>query len=237
MVQVLADSPERVVDLGCGPGQLTATLSDRWPQAQVLGIDSSPEMIARGPGVRPLPPAASPCRTCGRGARPQPVDVIVSNATLQWVPDHRRLLRRSAGRARARRLARLPGARQLRRAEPPAAARAGRRPAVRRLHGGRGAAGRVRRRHLSRRPDRAGLRGQRLGDDLPARARPGRTRCSAGSPGPGRDRCYRRCRTTGGRSSSREYKSRLAEAYPEQPYGTLLPFRRVFVVARRPTAG
>ena len=35
----------------------------------------------------------------------------------------------------------------------------------------------------------------------------------------------------------REYKSRLAAAYPEQPYGTLLPFRRVFVVARRPTAG
>src|SRR4051795_7792601 len=45
--QVTADAPATVVDLGCGSGELTATLAARWPDARVLGIDSSPEMIAR----------------------------------------------------------------------------------------------------------------------------------------------------------------------------------------------
>ena len=41
-----AHPPLTVVDLGCGPGNLTATLADRWPGAAVTGIDSSPAMIA-----------------------------------------------------------------------------------------------------------------------------------------------------------------------------------------------
>src|SRR5215469_10665419 len=40
-----ARSPGYVVDLGCGPGQLTASLAARWPEATVLGIDSSAEMV------------------------------------------------------------------------------------------------------------------------------------------------------------------------------------------------
>jgi trans-aconitate 2-methyltransferase len=45
LTRVQAEDPEYVVDLGCGPGNLTALLSVRWPAAQVLGVDSSPEMI------------------------------------------------------------------------------------------------------------------------------------------------------------------------------------------------
>ena len=37
--------PTVVVDLGCGPGQLTASLADRWPSSHIIGLDSSPEMI------------------------------------------------------------------------------------------------------------------------------------------------------------------------------------------------
>src|SRR5579871_5870565 len=83
-----AEAPDTVVDLGCGSGELTVALLERWPQAQICGIDSSPEMIERAPrdaGVRfEVAPAQSFDAT---GA-----DVLISNAMLQWVPDHRPLL-------------------------------------------------------------------------------------------------------------------------------------------------
>ncbi|TYP84776.1 trans-aconitate 2-methyltransferase [Blastococcus xanthinilyticus] len=97
LARVGAESPEQVVDLGCGTGALTASLAERWPAATVTGVDSSPEMLAAAevsalPGrvgfeagdVRDWAPAA-------------PVDVLVSNAVLHWVPGHAGLLARWAG--------------------------------------------------------------------------------------------------------------------------------------------
>ncbi|MGH3627696.1 MAG: trans-aconitate 2-methyltransferase [Sciscionella sp.] len=84
-----APAPRAVADLGCGPGHLTAALSRRWPDARVMATDSSPEMVAAA-------------RERGVDARLQDVhdfvvdadtDVVVCNAVLQWVPDHRELLR------------------------------------------------------------------------------------------------------------------------------------------------
>jgi trans-aconitate 2-methyltransferase len=87
--RVAAESPEVVVDLGCGPGALTATLARRWPDAQVCGIDSSAEMIeaarARPAGGQRLHFALGDVRDWKPDGR---VDVIVSNAVLQWVPEH-----------------------------------------------------------------------------------------------------------------------------------------------------
>lgn len=95
LAHVGATDPARVVDLGCGSGALTATLAQRWPGAQVLGVDASPEMLAEArPGPRldfrlgdiaDWDPAAD-------GA-----DVVVSNAALQWVPGHLAMLARWAG--------------------------------------------------------------------------------------------------------------------------------------------
>lgn len=86
--RVGAAAPRRVADLGCGPGQLTALLTQRWPQATVEGIDSSPEMIAAAqPGERLSFRVADVADWDPAGT-----DVIVSNATLQWVPEHRSLL-------------------------------------------------------------------------------------------------------------------------------------------------
>jgi trans-aconitate 2-methyltransferase len=82
-------APRRVVDLGCGPGTLTGLLAQRWPDASVEGIDSSPEMIAAAS-------ASGVTFRVGDIASWRPgidTDVVVSNAALQWVPTHRFLLR------------------------------------------------------------------------------------------------------------------------------------------------
>ncbi|WP_208804552.1 methyltransferase domain-containing protein, partial [Microbispora triticiradicis] len=90
--RVGARSPEYVVDLGCGTGELTATLLARWPGARVHGVDASPAMIAKAPPGPDFEVADV------RDWRPsRPVDVIVSNALLQWLPERRDLLARWRG--------------------------------------------------------------------------------------------------------------------------------------------
>jgi trans-aconitate 2-methyltransferase len=84
-----AGAPRRVVDLGCGPGTLTALLAERWPSAVVEGIDSSAEMIAAAtPGDR----LSFRVGDVASWTPPADADVVVSNATLQWVPTHRSLV-------------------------------------------------------------------------------------------------------------------------------------------------
>jgi trans-aconitate 2-methyltransferase len=96
--RVGAEAPGAVADLGCGPGTLTAALARRWPQAQVRGIDSSAEMIE---AARALPDAGGRLSfALGDVTDWKPdgrVDVIVSNAVLQWVPDHLDAVTRWAG--------------------------------------------------------------------------------------------------------------------------------------------
>ncbi len=86
--RVDATAPRHVVDVGCGSGELTGLLAQRWPTAVVEGIDSSPEMIeaADAPGVT---------FTVADAANWQPtsdVDVVVSNAVLHWIPRHQELM-------------------------------------------------------------------------------------------------------------------------------------------------
>lgn len=87
----LAD-PASVVDIGCGPGNSTQVLRERWPKASVIGLDSSPRMIEKARAAFPagewvLADAAS-WAPDGR------YDLIFSNATLQWIPDHDALIGR-----------------------------------------------------------------------------------------------------------------------------------------------
>ena len=77
-------SPHLIVDLGCGPGNSTAVLAERWPQAKVTGVDSSAEMLkaARSSSVN-----AEWLLADIRDWKPaRPVDLLFSNAALQWVP-------------------------------------------------------------------------------------------------------------------------------------------------------
>ncbi|GAB3068122.1 trans-aconitate 2-methyltransferase [Intrasporangium mesophilum] len=90
-----APSPRVVVDLGCGPGDLTIGLGRRWPDARVIGVDPSPEMLAKARAVDTdgrvewVEAAAEDWDPATLGA---PIDVFVTNATLQWVPTHLRLI-------------------------------------------------------------------------------------------------------------------------------------------------
>jgi trans-aconitate 2-methyltransferase len=92
----LVDPPPsgaRVVDLGCGTGELTEALAERWRPAELIGVDSSDAMLAQA-----APRASGPLRfERGDLAFPQvegPVDVVVANASLHWVPDHPGVLAR-----------------------------------------------------------------------------------------------------------------------------------------------
>ena len=108
--RVGADAPAFVADLGCGPGNLTAALAARWPAARVLGVDNSPEMIEAARADAGAPETGSDAAAAAAAGRlefrladirtwqpEQPVDVIISNAVLQWIPGHQDLLASWAG--------------------------------------------------------------------------------------------------------------------------------------------
>lgn len=96
LARVTKEAVDSIVDLGCGPGNLTRTLLERWPRAHVVGVDQSPEMLEQ---ARPL---AIPGRLSfvqadiSSWSPNQSIDLIVSNAALQWVGDHGVLLPRLA---------------------------------------------------------------------------------------------------------------------------------------------
>ncbi len=89
--RIPAEAPARVVDLGCGDGELTETLTQRWPQAQIEGIDSSSDMLQAARPRAGLTFRAGDIKTWQPD---RPVDVIISNAALQWVDGHLDLLGR-----------------------------------------------------------------------------------------------------------------------------------------------
>ena len=93
-------APGYVVDLGCGPGNATELLNRRWPAARVLGVDSSPQMIEAAE-ARAVPGRLEfrlgDLREVTAQQLDGPVDVLITNATLQWVPGHLELLPRLVG--------------------------------------------------------------------------------------------------------------------------------------------
>ncbi|KAF7598846.1 MAG: trans-aconitate 2-methyltransferase [Candidatus Dactylopiibacterium carminicum] len=95
LARVPLEAPARVVDLGCGPGNSTALLRERWPQARVTGVDSSAAMLARA--RQDLPEVEWVEADIARWTPASPPDLIFANAVLQWLPDHASLLPRLFG--------------------------------------------------------------------------------------------------------------------------------------------
>ena len=232
LARMTAVDPVDVVDLGCGPGNLTRLLAEIWPTARVRGVDSSAAMIETA--TRDVPDVEfEQADLRDWVARGEDVDVLVSNATLQWLPDHLDLLPALAARVR-------PGGwlafqvpanfdepshtirGDLAAEEPYAAHTAG--VAVPDSH----------------EPDayldvlvRAGL----VADVWETTYLHVLT---------GDDPVFTWVSGTGARPTlqalpddlrprfEEEFKARLRAAYPDRGYGVVLPFRRIFAVARRP---
>jgi trans-aconitate 2-methyltransferase len=91
-------APRRILDLGCGPGTVTTLLADRWPDAEIVGVDSSTEMLA---DARALLPDVTWVEGDLTAYQPEAGDVapdlVFTNAALHWVPDHETLIPRLFG--------------------------------------------------------------------------------------------------------------------------------------------
>src|SRR5579885_1336803 len=92
LAQVPLSNARRIVDLGCGPGNSTELLVERYPQADVAGLDSSPDMLRKARERLPQ------CRFVEGDIatwKPEPgTDLLFANAVMQWLPDHTAVLRR-----------------------------------------------------------------------------------------------------------------------------------------------
>ncbi len=95
LARIDRDEPARVVDLGCGPGNVTTLLRRRWPAADITGIDGSSAMLDRARGD--VPDCRFELGDFGTWSPARPVDVIYSNAALHWLGDHAALFPRLFG--------------------------------------------------------------------------------------------------------------------------------------------
>ena len=237
LARLPADDPAAVVDLGCGPGNLTRTLARRWPRARVEGIDSSPEMVARAVADYTDDRLTFTVRDIREWRPAEPVDVLVSNATLQWVPGHLDLLPRlvDAVRPGGWFAFQVPGNFGDRTHTAMDDVATSPRWSQR-------FAGRERAQPAVETPARYLEQLAGLGCTVDA----WETTYLHVLTGP--DAVVRWVSGTGLRpylqvldDDEREdfvadYRAAVAEAYPERPWGTVLPFRRIFVVAQRGVA-
>ncbi len=90
--RIRVDSPKNIIDIGCGPGNSTKILVDRWPKSKVIGLDNSPKMIEQA--KKDFPEQEWMLGDANNIDTKQKYDIVFSNATIQWLPDHKKLIPR-----------------------------------------------------------------------------------------------------------------------------------------------
>lgn len=94
--RIRKDRVDSIIDIGCGPGNSTIELKRRWRDARIIGLDSSETMLRRARAD--YPELEWICRDAGQDLSDLGTfDVVFSNAAIQWIPDHKSLLKRLFG--------------------------------------------------------------------------------------------------------------------------------------------
>jgi trans-aconitate 2-methyltransferase len=84
--------PKRIIDIGCGPGNSTQILKQKWANSEIVGIDNSPAMIEKAKSD--YPDQNWILLDAGNDEIPGKFDLVYSNATIQWIPEHYKLLKK-----------------------------------------------------------------------------------------------------------------------------------------------
>lgn len=90
--RIKIDNPSRIIDIGCGPGNSTQVLFQAWPDAMIIGVDNSPAMIEKA--KKDYPNQNWVILDAGKDEIQGTFDIIFSNATIQWIPNHADLLKK-----------------------------------------------------------------------------------------------------------------------------------------------
>ncbi|MDR6987346.1 trans-aconitate 2-methyltransferase [Paenarthrobacter nitroguajacolicus] len=235
VARVQASGPRKVVDLGCGPGNLTATLAERWPEAHIVGIDSSGEMLRTAQSLaQRFSHLGFEQGDIADWAPDAETDVVVTNAALQWVPGHQDML---AGWLRSLK----PGAWFA--MQVPGNFTSPSHTLMRELAESPRWSGRLA--GVLRHDGAVGGPADYLGIMLDAGCSADAWETTYQQVLPGEDPVLQWVRGTGLRpvlavlsaeeaaDFEMEYAARLREAYPATSHGTVFPFRRIFAVARK----
>ncbi len=91
LARVTINEPREIVDLGCGPGNSTSILRERWPSAKIIGIDNSPAMLEQAKKTDPTTEWL--CADIGAWRSSSKVDLVFANASLHWLQNHSSLLK------------------------------------------------------------------------------------------------------------------------------------------------
>lgn len=90
--RIKTENPAKIIDIGCGPGNSTQILSERWPDSQITGVDNSQAMIDKA--RNDYPNQDWRLLDAGKDKITDKFDIVFSNATIQWIPNHFELLKK-----------------------------------------------------------------------------------------------------------------------------------------------